>query len=50
MAQNQLDKFQIAWANLQKAVNKSIPHTTDQVWAARNRMIPPGGGPGPRPS
>jgi len=50
VAQNQLDKFMVAWLNLQRAVNKSIPNTTNQVWAARNKMIPPGGGTGPKPS
>ena len=50
MAQNQLDKLMAAWQNLQRSVNKSIPNRTDQIWAARNKLIPPGGGPGPKPS
>lgn len=49
MAQNDLDRLQIAWTNLQKAVNKHIPDTTDKLWAIRNKLAPPGG-PGPRPS
>lgn len=49
MAQTDLDRLHIAWDRLQKGVNKTIPNTTDKLWAIKNRLTPGGNG-GPRPS
>lgn len=47
--QTDLDRLQIAWQRLQKAVNDTIPNTTSRIQAARNRMSSGGGGSGPKP-
>lgn len=41
--QTQLDKLLLAWDQLRKTVNRTIPDQTDKLWAIRNKHSGGGG-------
>lgn len=42
--QTDYDRFLLAWQKLQRSVNRTIPDTTDRLWAIRVRIQPTSGG------
>ena len=46
--QTDVDRLQVAWLRLQKAVNSTLPTVTDRLWAVRGKLTGGSGG-GPRP-